>query len=56
MKDKKLWLAGIVVLAAILLAVAYQVFYVGIEEEVKNFTAFMAVPGEATDGLSLIHI
>lgn len=50
MKDKKLWLAGIVVLAAILLAVAYQVFYVGIEEEVKNFTAFMAVPGEATYG------
>lgn len=50
MKDKKMWLAGIVVLAAVLLAVAYKVFYVGVGEETKSFTAFMAVPGEATAG------
>lgn len=46
MRDKRLWVAGTMMLAAIFLGGACQFFYKSRGQEVKRFTAFMAVPGE----------
>lgn len=46
MKNKRIWLIGIVIFMLILGAGAYKLFYAGTGQEVKEFTAFMAVPGE----------
>ena len=46
MKSKRFWQAGALILAAVLLGGACLFFPSGRKQEVKRFTAFMAVPGE----------
>ena len=46
MRNKKLWMAGTLVLAAVFLGLACQSFRIGRGQQRKVFTAFMAVPGE----------
>lgn len=45
MRNKKLWMAGALCLAAVFLGIACQFFYKDSGQEVRKFTAFMAVPG-----------
>lgn len=46
MKNKKLMLAFFLVFLVVLLGGILGIFYIGQTQEVKSFTAFMAVPGE----------
>lgn len=46
MNSKRVWQTGAIILAAILLGCACLFFPSGERQEVKRFTAFMAVPGE----------
>lgn len=46
MKNKKIFLAGVLLLGAVFLGCACNMLYRANRQEVKRFTAFMAVPGE----------
>lgn len=47
MKNKKIFLTGVLLFFAVLLGFSCNVFYRANRQEVKIFTAFMAVPGES---------